>query len=164
MAEKLKKEGKDAAKDLEKSAEKVYKSIQKASKDGKSGADAFVVGIKEAAPDDIEGLVKSVKDMLRSAGLPADTIVNYAVDKAQDGAEYAEEYAREFQTRFNQLAKWLPVDEDQAVKTVSSVSPALGNIVKELLNESKEQAGKASDAVAKGKKELDDAAKKIKKA
>lgn len=160
MAKKLKEEGKDKLKGVEDAASKIYKNIEAASKDKKLSADAFVEGIKKSKGEDLDELAKSIKGLLKDAGLPADAVVDYARDKAKDGADYAEQYAKEVQGAFDKAAKWLPVDEDTAVKTASSISPSLGKMVKELLNEMHHQADKAKDKLEEGKEAIKDKAGK----
>jgi len=182
LAAKLKSEGKDKLKDLEAAASKVYANVEKAAKEQDKTGDAFVAGIKATKDEDLDKLAKALKDLANSAGLPADTVIDYARDKAKEGKDYAEQYAKEVQDKFDLAAKWLPVDEDSAVKAASDISPSLGKIVKELLDEAKEKYGdlkdkaedikdkaadkagdlkkKGEDLADKGKKEVEKAAKK----
>jgi hypothetical protein len=156
LTKKLKAEGKDKLKDLEAAASKVYKNVETAAKDQKNAGDAFVAGIKATSDDDLDALAKALKGLCRDAGLPADTVVDYARDKAKDGAKHAEQFAKQVQDKFDLAAKWLPVDEETAVKAASDISPSLGKMVKELLDEAKEKAGQVKDLADKGKKAVED--------
>lgn len=145
LTAKLKAENKTQLKDLEAAASKVYANVEKAAKDKENAGEAFVAGIKATSDKDIDALAKALKGLAKNAGLPADTIVDYASDKAKEGRDYAETFAKQVQGKFDMAAKWLPVEEESAVKAASDISPSLGKIVKELLDEAKEKVGDLKD-------------------
>lgn len=152
-----KKLGKEKLGDLNTAADKVYKKVEAASKDGKSVGDAFVEGVKETAPEDINKFVDQLRKTAKDAGLPADAIENYLRSKAVDSVDSAEAWARDIEKTVTTAARWIPVETDTVVKQVSSISPALGKLLDEVLKDAKKKA-------EEGKKVAEDAADKTKKA
>jgi methyl-accepting chemotaxis protein len=150
-----KKLGKEKLGDLNTAADKVYKKVQAASKDGKSVGDAFVEGVKETAPEDINKLVDQLRQTAKDAGLPADAIESYLRSKAVDSVDSAEKWARDIEKTVTTAAKWIPVEPETVVEQVSSISPALGKLLDEVLKDAKNKA-------QEGKKVAEDAAEKTK--
>ncbi|BEI86851.1 hypothetical protein CcaverHIS002_0701970 [Cutaneotrichosporon cavernicola] len=142
----VKKLGEKRLADLNKAAEKVYHKVEKASKDGKSVGDAFVEGIKETAPEDINKLVDQIRKTAKEAGLPADTIEGYIRATAVDSIDSAEEWARQVEVALVTTAKWIPVDVETVVDQVSSVSPPLGKLFDEVLKDAKKKADEGKTA------------------
>jgi hypothetical protein len=157
---KIKEHSVDQLQDIEAAANKVYKNVESAAKDKKNTGDAFVAGIKATKDEDIDALAAAIKSLLKDAGLPADSVVDYAKAKAKDGRDSAEEYAKDLQGKFDLAAKWLPVDEETAVKAASGISPSLGKIVQELLDEAKDKVEDVKKVAEKGKKAVEDKVKK----
>lgn len=158
--EEAKKIGKDNLKQLDDAANQVYKHVEKAVKEDKNVGEAFVTGVKEATPEDVEKLITQLKSTAKEAGLPADWIENYLRKKAVDSIDSAEAWAREIEDKVRMVAKWLPVEQEDVVKNVSAVSPALAKIVDQLLTEVKQDGDKAGKAVEKGAEKAKDAIKK----
>lgn len=135
----------------------MYKSIEKASKDGKDKGEAFVKGITDATPDDLNNMIDQVKDMAKSVGIPADQIEHYLKVKAKDSITNAQEWADTIQNNAETFIQWSPVGPDTIVEKVSEFSPAMGKVVKELLDD-------AQDKLQAGKEILDKEGDKAKKA
>ncbi|EJT48752.1 hypothetical protein A1Q2_08193 [Trichosporon asahii var. asahii CBS 8904] len=154
---KAKEASKDQLKKLDDAANQVYKSIEKASKDGKDKGEAFVKGITDATPDDLNNMIDQVKDMAKSVGIPADQIESYLKVKAKDSITNAQEWADTIQNNAETFIQWSPVGPDTIVEKVSEFSPAMGKVVQELLND-------AQDKLKQGKKVLDKEGDKAKKA
>lgn len=152
-----KKLSKEKLKELNDAADKVYKKVEKASKDGKSVGDAFVNGVRETAPEDINKFVESLKKTAKDAGLPADAIESWARSQAIDSIDSAEEWAKDIESKVNLAIKWIPVEPETVVTQVSAVSPSLGNILDELIKNAKEKG-------EEGKKVVEETADKAKKA
>jgi vacuolar-type H+-ATPase subunit H len=107
--------GQDRLKEIEDASKRVLEKVEKARKEGKSQADAFLSGVKEgeqlyylcyqrdlkaysvAAPQDVDSLIKQLKDAAKKAGLPADTAESWIKSKVQDGKIDAEEMVRNVQ-------------------------------------------------------------------
>lgn len=101
--------GQDRLKEIEEASKRVLEKVEQARKDGKSQADAFLSGVKEgkrchvrldagfreadmtAAPQDVDGLIKQLKDAAKKAGLPADTAESWIKSKVEDGKVDAED-------------------------------------------------------------------------
>ena len=109
MISKVKAEAAEQLKQLEAASNKVWKEVEKAKKEGKGQANALIKGFKQgqlevegfaipiprfirvscseltllvAAPEDIDDLVKQLKDAANKAGLPADQIESWLRAKA----------------------------------------------------------------------------------
>lgn len=134
--------------------------MEKAAKDKKDVGDAFVEGVKDAAPGDVEKLIKELKETAKSVGIPADQIESWLQDQAGDAAKDAAKWAETFQQHLDTAAKWLPGEPQFIVDKVSEVSPSLGKILDSLLKEAQDKVEKGKDAVDKGKKEAEKVAKK----
>ncbi|KAL1410542.1 hypothetical protein Q8F55_004555 [Vanrija albida] len=155
---KIKDEHADQLKQLEAAAAKVYKSVEKAVKDGDDAGKAFVKGVQNATPEDVEKLVADLKKTAQEAGLPADQIESWLKDKAKDSAAYAQQ----LQDQFNKYIDYVP-EPEVVVKQVTALSPALGKIVQELVNEAQDKVEDGKKALEKGKKEVEKGADKAKK-
>ncbi|BEJ17889.1 hypothetical protein CspHIS471_0701570 [Cutaneotrichosporon sp. HIS471] len=151
----VKKLGEKQLVELNKAADKVYHKVKEASKNEKSVGDAFVDGIKETAPEDINKLVDQIRKTAKEAGLPADTIEGYIRASAVDNIDSAEKWARDVQSALVTTVKWIPVEVETIVEEVSSVSPPLGKLVDEVLKDAKNKAEvgekTAEDVAAKAK-------------
>lgn len=155
--QKIKEASKDQLKKLDDAANQVYKSIEKASKEGKNTGEAFVQGVTDATPDDINNFVQQVKDVAKSVGIPADQLESYLKVKAKDSINNAQEWADSIQNNAETFIKWSPIDGDTIVERVSEFSPSMGKVVKELLKDAEEK-------IKKGKEVLDKEGDKAKKA
>lgn len=151
-----KKLGKDKLKDLNEAAESIYKKVEKASKEGKNVGDAFVEGVKESSPEDINKFVDSLKKTAKDAGLPADAIESWVRSQAVDSIDSAQEWAKDIESKVNTAIKWSPVEPEDIVKSVTAVSPSLGKLLDELIKDAKNKA-------EQGKKAIDQGAEKAKK-
>lgn len=182
MIDRAKKESKAQLADLEKSANKVYNEVQKARKDAKTEGDAWVKSLHASAGDDLDNLVKELSKVAQSMGVPASAA--WIRSKADEGIKDAGDYAEYVREKFDMAARWLPVDQETAVKKVSQLSPSLGKIVNDMLTDEanlrkegenaikkgkakaedavKDAKGKATDAVDKGKEKVDKAADDVK--
>lgn len=145
-----KKLGKDKLKDLNDAADKVYNKVEKASKEGKNVGDAFVEGVKETAPEDINKFVESLKKTAKDAGLPADAIEKWVRARAVDSVEGAEEWAKDLENKVNMAVKWIPVEPETVVTQVSAVSPSLGKLLGELIKDAKKKAEQGKNIVEEG--------------
>lgn len=109
-------------------------------------------------------MIKEIKDVAKSVGIPADQIEGYLKVKAKDSIENAQEWADMIQDNAETFIKWSPVGPDTVVEKVSEFSPAMGKVVKELLQdaEGKLKAGKEilDKQGDKAKEALDKSSKK----
>lgn len=155
---KIKEEHADQLKQLEAAADKVYKSVEKAVKEGDDAGRAFVKGIQNATPEDVEKLVGDLKKTAQEAGLPANQIESWLKDKAKDSAAYAQQ----LQDQFNKFIDFVP-EPEAVVKQATALSPALGKIVEELVKEAQAKVEDGKKVLEKGKKEVEKGADKAKK-
>ncbi|RSH89378.1 hypothetical protein EHS25_002490 [Saitozyma podzolica] len=132
---KFKEIGEQRLKDVEASASKVLGQVQKAKKDGKGQADAFLKGLKEAAPADIDDLIKQLKDAAKSAGLPADTAEAWLKAKVQDGKVDAEATAKQVEEKLRGAAKLIPGEPKDLIEQVKQVSPSIAELLKQAMQQ-----------------------------
>ena len=138
--EKLIAKAKDAAGDQLKAAEaaagKVWKSVEEARKDGKGQADAFLAGLKQATPNDVDELVKQLKDVGKSAGLPTEEIEAWIKSKGGDKLD-PEALGKQFEDKLRAALKFLPAEPEQIVKQVEQVSPSVAKLLQQALEQVK---------------------------
>ncbi|WVW84736.1 hypothetical protein I302_106771 [Kwoniella bestiolae CBS 10118] len=135
LIKKAKEVGGDQLKQVEESAGKVYKEVEKARKEGKDTADAFLKGLKEAAPADVDSLIKQLKEAASKAGLPADTAEAWLKSKAKDGKVDAEALAKQVESRLKDAAQYIPGEPKDLIKQVEQVSPSLAKLLQQALQQ-----------------------------
>lgn len=102
-------------------------------------------------------MIEQIKDVAKSVGIPADQIEGYLKVKAKDSITNAQEWADSIQDNAETFIKWSPVGPDTVVEKISEFSPAMGKVVKELLQD-------AQGKLKQGKKILDKEGDKAKDA
>ena len=159
ISEKIKAEGGDQLKELEATAQKLNKKAQDATKDGKGSLEDVMKQLKEADGEDLDKVVKQVKDLAKKAGIPADTLeawisakggkldTDKLVKKAQDYASAGQEAVNHF-------------DTDKVISSVKLVSPSLASLLALGLQQGGLKLGSEGKGSAKGGKEQYEAAKK----
>ncbi|KAK4684706.1 hypothetical protein P7C73_g5461, partial [Tremellales sp. Uapishka_1] len=135
MVEKAKSIGQEQLKGLEDSASKILQQVQQAKKDGKSGTDSFINGLKDVAPADLDSLIKQLKDAGNKAGLPSDTIESWLKAKGEEGKVDAEAMAKQLQDKLRTVSKFIPGEPKDLVKQVEKVSPSLAKLLAEALQQ-----------------------------
>ncbi|OCF33443.1 hypothetical protein I316_04863 [Kwoniella heveanensis BCC8398] len=135
LIKKAKDIGEDQLKQVEAAASKVLKKVEEARKDGKGQADAFLKGLKEAAPADVDSLIKQLKDAAKKAGLPADTAEAWLKSKAEDGKVDAEALSKQVEGRLKDAAEYIPGEPKDLVKQVEQVSPSLAKLLQQALQQ-----------------------------
>jgi len=126
---KAKSVGQDSLKEIETQSKKVLERVEKARKDGKSQADAFIAGLKDASPADVDSLISQLKETAKKAGLPADAAESWLRNKAEAGKVDAEDLAKQLQGRLQTVARFLPGQPKDLVNQVSQISPSLGQLL-----------------------------------
>ncbi|WWC88609.1 uncharacterized protein L201_003522 [Kwoniella dendrophila CBS 6074] len=135
LIKKAKEAGGDQLKQVEESASKIYKKVEDARKDGKDQADAFLKGLKEAAPADVDSLIKQLKEAASKAGLPADTAEAWLKSKAKDGKVDAEALAKQLEGKLKDVAQYIPGEPKDLIKQVDQVSPSLAKLLQQALQQ-----------------------------
>ncbi|WVQ80522.1 hypothetical protein IAT38_002627 [Cryptococcus sp. DSM 104549] len=136
LIKKAKDIGQDQLKEVEASANKVWEKVEKAKKDGKGQADAFITGLKEVAPGDVDALIKQLKEAAKKAGLPADTAESWLKSKIDDGKVDVDALGKQVEDKLRTAAKFLPAEPKEVVKQVEQVSPSLAKILAQVLEQS----------------------------
>ncbi|ORX40125.1 hypothetical protein BD324DRAFT_616419 [Kockovaella imperatae] len=137
MINKVKSEAADQLKQLEAASNKIWKEVEKAKKEGKGQADALIKGFKSATPDDLDDLVKQLKEAAKKAGLPADQIESWLKSKADEKNIDPEQLSKQLQSKLKTAEKFLPGQPKDLVKQVDQISPSAAK----LLQQAMEQAG-----------------------
>jgi hypothetical protein len=104
-----------------------------------------------AAPEDVDDLVKQIKEAAKKAGLPADTIEGWLKSKAEDKKIDAEalvsrplplpilqhltHQGKQVEDKLRTAAKFLPNDPQDLVKQVEQVSPSIAKLLQQALEE-----------------------------
>ncbi|WRT67724.1 uncharacterized protein IL334_004696 [Kwoniella shivajii] len=135
LIKKAKDIGQDQLKQVEDSASKILKEVEKARKEGKDTADAFLKGLKEAAPADVDSLINQLKETAKKAGLPADTAEAWLKSKAKDGKVDAEALAKQVESRLKDAAKFIPGEPKDLIKQVDQLSPSLAKLLQQALQQ-----------------------------
>ncbi|ORY28517.1 hypothetical protein BCR39DRAFT_496308 [Naematelia encephala] len=133
MINDVKKIGEDKLKEVEQSASKILAAVDKAKKEGKGQADAFLTGLKNAAPADIDALIKQLKDAAKSAGLPADQTEAWLKAKAEDGKINAEELAQQVESKLKTVAHFIPGEPKDFIKQVEQFSPSVAKLLQQAM-------------------------------
>lgn len=162
MINNFKKESESQLKELEKRANKVYVEVEKARKDTKTEGDAWVQGIKKGAPEELDALIDSFRDACKAIGVAPETMESYIKSKTEEGIKDTAEYATYVQDKFNSAVRWVPLEQDDIVAKVSTLSPSLGKLVNELMTEGSDKMKAGKKALEKGKKEAEGAVDDVK--
>lgn len=162
MINNFKKESESQLKELEKRANKVYVEVEKARKDTKTEGDAWVQGIKKGAPEELDALIDSFRDACKAIGVAPETMESYIKSKTEEGIKDTAEYAAYVQDKFNSAVRWVPLEQDDIVAKVSTLSPSLGKLVNELMTEGSDKMKAGKKALEKGKKEAEGAVDDVK--
>lgn len=133
--DKAKKIGEEKLKDVEGTASKILQQVEKAKKEGKGQADAFLAGLKQAAPADVDTLIKQLKDAAKSAGLPADTAEAWLKSKAEDGKINAEELGKQVEDKLRQGARAIPGEPKDLISEVEKFSPSVAKLLSQALQQ-----------------------------
>jgi len=96
---------------------------------GKGQADAFLKGLKDAAPTDVDDLIKQLKDAAKSAGLPADMAEAWLKAKVEDGKVDAEAMGKQVEDKLKTTAHFIPGEPKDLIKQVEQIKDA-GTITK----------------------------------
>ncbi|KGB74791.1 hypothetical protein CNBG_0629 [Cryptococcus deuterogattii R265] len=147
LVKKAKSIGDEQLKQFEEAANKVWQKVEQAKKDKKSQADALLSGLKEAAPADVDSLIKQLKDVAKNAGLPADTTEAWLKSKVEDGKLDADAFAKQVEGKLKTAAKFIPGEPKDLVQQIEQVSPSLAKLVSQAL----QQAGVSDE---KGNKKV----------
>ncbi|KAK8858531.1 hypothetical protein IAR55_002758 [Kwoniella newhampshirensis] len=132
---KAKETGEEQLKQVEVAASKVLKEVEKAKKDGKGNADAFLKGLKQTAPDDVDSLIKQLKEAAKNAGLPADAAESWLKSKVEDGKVDADALVKQLESRLQTASKFIPGEPKELVKQVEQVSPSLAKLLAQALEQ-----------------------------
>ncbi|KAL7423151.1 hypothetical protein Q5752_002451 [Cryptotrichosporon argae] len=135
LINKAKAMGEDQLKQVEQAASKILQEVEKARKEGKDKGDAFLKGLKTAAPGDIDDLITKLKDAAKKAGLPADTAESWLKAKAEDGKVNAEEAGKQVKDKLRQASKLLPEEPKDLVKQVEQFSPSVAKLLQQAMEE-----------------------------
>ena len=159
ISEKIKAEGGDQLKELEATAQKLYKKAQAATKDGKGSLEDVMKTLTDADGEDLDKVVKQVKDLAKKAGIPADTIESWIAAKGgkldtDKLVKKAQSYASAGQTAVDHF------DTDKVISSVKLVSPSLASLLALGLSAGGLKLGSAGEGAAKGGKEQYEQAKK----
>lgn len=132
---KIKTEGEKKKKEIEASASKILQKVEQAKKEGKGTADAYLKGLKDAAPADVDDLIKQIKSAAKDAGLPADQIESWLKTKADDGKVDIESLMKQLEGKLRTATKFLPVEPKEVVSTVKQFSPSLAELLASTLKQ-----------------------------
>ncbi|WWC70819.1 uncharacterized protein I206_104771 [Kwoniella pini CBS 10737] len=135
LIKKAKEAGGDQLKQVEETASKIYKEVEKQRKEGKDTADAFLKGLKDAAPADVDSLIKQIKEAANKAGLPADTVEAWLKSKAKDGKVDAEALAKQVESKLKDAAQYIPGEPKDLIKQVDQLSPSLAKLLQQALRQ-----------------------------
>ncbi|WVN86515.1 uncharacterized protein L203_101679 [Cryptococcus depauperatus CBS 7841] len=129
LIKKAREMGEDQLKQVEASANKVWVKVEEAKKEKKSQANALLKGLKEAAPADVDSLIKQLKETAKKAGIPADTVEAWLKSKAEDGKIDADALGKQVEDKVKTAARFLPGEPKDVVKQVEQLSPSLAKLV-----------------------------------
>ncbi|EIW73680.1 hypothetical protein TREMEDRAFT_67496 [Tremella mesenterica DSM 1558] len=132
---KAKELGEQKLKEVETSASKILAQVEKARKEGRGQADAFIAGLKQAAPADVDDLISKLKDVAKSAGLPADTAEVWLKAKAEDGKLNAEQLGKQFEDQLRDAANAIPGEPKEVISQVEKLSPSIAKLLSQALQQ-----------------------------
>lgn len=164
LTKKIKEEGGDQLKELEATAKKLYSKAEEVTKDKQLDVQSLIKQLKEVDGEDLDKVIKQVKDLARKAGLPADTIESWLAEKG--GKFDTDAFVKKAQS----LAESGPAsvvkdqvqnfDTDKAVEAVKTISPALASLLALTLSQAGVKLGSSGKSAAKDGKEQYEQAKK----
>jgi len=131
----VKQMGEKQLKEVEATAAKILQQVEKARKEGKGQADAFLKGLKDAAPDDVDKLIKQLKDAAKSAGLPADTAEAWLKAKVQDGKVDVEAMGKQVEDQIQAYAKYIPGEPKAFIDQVAQFSPSVAKLLAQAMQQ-----------------------------